>query len=400
MFKDNAQCGFRSVCIKDVITNDPNMPHTLPVYATSTFVYENVEKAIRVYEEKESAYIYGRWHNPTVAAVEKKIATLESFGLNQKAEALLFSSGMAAINALLMSLELKKGDAILTQGNLYGTTTDLLNTVFQKNNIAVIYENLKNINKIESLLKNNKNIRLMYIESPANPTCDCYDLKALSALAKQHRVLTCVDNTFATPYLQQPIKFEIDFVIHSATKFLNGHGNALGGVVVGTSARLMKKVWNMRKLLGGNSNAFDAFLLNNGIKTLPIRMDMHCYNALKVATFLSNHPKVLKVNYVGLATHPDHQLAKKQMNGFGGMLSFEMKGGFKAALNMMKKLKFLTLTASLGTADTLIQHPASMTHRKVPQKQRLQYGITDGLIRMSIGLENIEDILNDLEQAM
>jgi methionine-gamma-lyase len=264
----------------------------------------------------------------------------------------------------------------------------------------VHYENLKDLNKTELILKHKKNIRLIYIESPANPTCDCYDLKALATMAKKYKAVTCIDNTFATPYLQQPFKYGIDFIVHSTTKFLNGHGNALGGVVVGTNKDQLKRIWNMRKLMGGNSNAFDAFLLNNGIKTLPIRMDMHCTNALLVAQFLSGHPEVSKVNYIGLRTHADNKLAKKQMNGFGGMLSFEMKGGFKAALNVLKKIKFLTLTASLGTADTLIQHPASMTHVKVPAEQRLKFGITDGLIRLSVGLENIEDILADLEQAL
>jgi methionine-gamma-lyase len=396
----NFKIGFRSICVKDFITGDPNMPHTLPIYASSTFVYESAKKAMRVFEEKESAYIYGRWHNPTVDAVEKKIAALETFQLNEQADAVLFSSGMAAISAVLMSLGLKNGDAILTQGNLYGTTTDLMNTVFQNIGVEIIYENLKDINKTESILKEKKNVRLIYIESPANPTCDCYDLKSLAAIATKYKVITCIDNTFASPYLQQPFKYGIDLIVHSTTKFLNGHGNAIGGVVIGTDKSKMKKVWNMRKLMGGNSNPFDAFLLNNGIKTLPLRMDLHCSNAMKVAKFLDAHPKVAKVNYVGLPAHPDYNLAQKQMNDFGGMLSFEVKVGFNAALNVLKKIKFLTLTASLGTADTLIQHPASMTHVKVSKEQKLKFGISDGLIRMSVGLENIEDILADLQQAM
>jgi methionine-gamma-lyase len=400
MVSNKFQIGFRSLCVKDFISGDPNMPHALPIYATSTFVYESAEKAMRVFEGKDTAFIYGRWHNPTVEAVEKKIAALETFQLNRKAEAVMFSSGMAAISAVLMSLQLKKGDAILTQGNLYGTTTDLMNTVFENIGVEIIYENLKDLNKTASILKEKKNLRLIYIESPANPTCDCYDLKSLSALAKKYKAVSCIDNTFASPYLQQPFKYGIDFIVHSTTKFLNGHGNAIGGVVIGTDKARIKQVWNMRKLMGGNSNPFDAFLLNNGIKTLPLRMDMHCANAMKVAQFLSAHPKVSKVNYIGLPQHPDYKLAKKQMNGFGGMLSFEMKGGFKAALNVLKKIKFLILTASLGTADTLIQHPASMTHVKVSKEQKLKFGITDGLIRMSVGLENIEDILTDLEQAM
>src|SRR5690606_32039768 len=239
---------------------------TLPVYASSTFVYESAAKAMRVFEGKEEAFIYGRWHNPTVDAVEKKLAALESFGLNMPAEAVLFSSGMAAISGFLMSLELKAGDAILTQGNLYGTTTDLLVSVFEKQGVEIIFSDLKNTDVIENLLLKQGNIKLIYIESPANPTCDCYDLQKISSLAQQSGIVTCIDNTFATPYLQQPFQFGFDFIIHSTTKFLNGHGNAIGGVVIGKDAILMKKVWNIRKIMGGNSNAFDAFLLNNGIK--------------------------------------------------------------------------------------------------------------------------------------
>ncbi len=392
--------GFNSLCVKDFIEGDPNMPHALPIYSSSTFVYESAAKAMQVFEGNDKAFIYGRWHNPTVEAVEKKLAALETFQLNTEAQAVLFSSGMAAISALLFTLNLNSGDAILTQGNLYGTTTDLMNAVFQQKGINIIYADLKQLDAIETLLINNNKIKLLYIESPANPTCDCYNLKALSALAKRFKITTCIDNTFATPYLQQPFKFGIDFIIHSCTKFLNGHGNGLSGVVIGANETRMKQVWNMRKLLGGNSNAFDAFMLNNGLKTLPLRMEAHCANALKVAGYLADHSKVAKVNYVGLPGHVDYALAKEQMNGFGGMLSFEMKDGFEAALKFMNNIKFITLTASLGTADTLIQHPASMTHVRVPKEQRLKFGITDGLIRMSVGIENAEDIIADLEQAL
>lgn len=392
--------GFNSICVKDFIEGDPNMPHALPIYSSSTFVYESAQKAMQVFEGNDKAFIYGRWHNPTVEAVEKKLAALETFQLNAEAQAVLCSSGMAAISALLFSLNLKSGDTILTQGNLYGTTTDLMNSIFQEQGIRIIFADLKKLDEVETQLINNNKIKLIYIESPANPTCDCYDLKSITALAKRYKVLTCIDNTFATPYLQQPFKFGIDFIIHSCTKFLNGHGNGLSGVVLGTSETLMKKVWNMRKLLGGNSNAFDAFMLNNGLKTLPLRMDAHCANAIKVAEYLSAHNKIAKVNYIGLPNHADHELAKQQMNGFGGMLSFEMKEGFEAALKLMNNIKFLTLTASLGTADSLIQHPASMTHVRVPKEQRLKFGITDGLIRLSVGIESVEDIIADLEQAL
>lgn len=395
-----AKHGFHSICVKDPIQIDGNYSHTLPVYATSTFVYENVEKAKRVFQGKDKAYIYSRWHNPTIDAVERKIAALETHGLNKNANAVLFSSGMSAITALLMSLPVKKGDAVITQGNLYGTTIDLFNTIFRNLGVKVLYENLKDLNKTEDLIRKNKNIRLLYIETPANPTCECYDIKALALLARKHHLLACIDNTFATPYLQQPFKFGFEVIIHSTTKFLNGHGTALGGILISTSSTLIKKAWNIRKLTGSNSNAFDAFLLNNGLKTLPLRMERHCSNAHKVAEYLLQHPKIAAVHYPGLPHHPDYSLAKKQMYKPGGVLSFEIKGGEKAAMKMLNKLKFLTLTASIGTPDTLIQHPASMTHVKVPKAQRLQFGITDSLIRLSVGLEDIDDILYDLDQAL
>lgn len=399
MNRNNFKLGFQSLCVKDFIEGDPNMPHTLPIYASSTFVYESAQKAMQVFEGNEIAFIYGRWHNPTVEAVEKKIAALETFNIDKDAQAVLFSSGMAAISSFLMSLSLKQGDSILTQGNLYGTTTDLMNTIFENMGINIIYADLKNLDTVEDYIAHN-NVKLIYLESPANPTCSCYDLHSISSLAKRHKITTCIDNTFATPYLQQPFKYGIDYIVHSATKFLNGHGNGLSGIVIGVDDSGMKKVWNLRKLMGGNSNAFDAFLLNNGLKTLPLRMDRHCENAMKVAEFLTMNKKVSIVNYVGLPQHQDYEIAKKQMNNFGGMLSFELKGGYEAALHLMNNIKLLTLTASLGTSDTLIQHPASMTHVKVPKDQRLKYGITDGLIRMSVGLENIEDIIADLEQAL
>lgn len=394
--------GFETICIDDRLADERyGNAHIPPIFATSTFVYEGPEKAMEVFKGNEEAYIYGRWHNPGFSLVERKIALLETYGTDLTANAILFSSGMAAISGLIMSLELKPGDAILTQGNLYGTTTELLDVVMKQQNIEVIYADLSDVAEVESSLKKNKQIRLLYMETPANPTLACYDLTKLTALAKKHEVTTAVDNTFATPYLQQPLKHGIDFVVHSTTKFLNGHGNAIGGIVVGTNIEHMnRKVWQMRKLLGGVPSPFDAFLLNNGLKTLVLRMRKHCLNALQVATWLEDHPKVERVNYPGLLSHSFHWVASKQMSNFGGLLSFELKGGLKAGITLMDKVQQCVLTASLGTADTLIQHPASMTHIKVPKKQREAYDITDGLIRLSVGLEDVEDIINDLEQAL
>jgi methionine-gamma-lyase len=402
MSKNILKKGFETLCISDRLPGrTEGFSHVPPIHATSTFVYENAEKAMNVFQGKEEAYIYGRWHNPSYTIIEQKVALLESYGLDiETPEAILFSSGMAAISSMFLSLSLKKGDAVLTQGNLYGTTTEMLNTMLGEHGVDILYQNLKDLKQVEVLLKRNKSIKIIYIETPANPTLDCYDLGALAALAKKYGKLTAVDNTFATPYLQQPLAHGIDFVMHSTTKFLNGHGNAIGGIVVGSNTKLMKQVWRMRKLLGSNPSPFDAFLLNNGIKTLVLRMEKHCNNAEKVAEWLQNHPAVGKVNYTGLTNHPDHELAIAQMRRFGGILSFELKGGIDAGIKLMNGVKHCVLTASLGTADTLIQHPASMTHVQVNREQRLQFGITDGLVRLSVGIEDVDDIINDLEQAL
>lgn len=372
-----------------------------PIYASSTFVYPGALQAMEVFKGNEHAYIYSRWDNPSYQLVERKLAALETFDTSLKAEALLFSSGMAAISALIMSLGLKKGDTILTQGNLYGTTTEMLNVVMQQQGVIIQYADLSNLDEVAQILATDASVRLMYIETPANPTLACYNLQALAQLARPHAVVTAVDNTFATPYLQQPLALGIDYVLHSTTKFLNGHGNALGGMVVGTNLQHMRsRVWQMRKLFGGNASAFDAFLLNNGLKTLVLRMRQHCSNAMQVAQFLAAHPAVAVVNYPGLPGHPSHTLASQQMRDFGGTLSFELKGGLQAGIALMDGVKLCILTASLGTVDTLIQHPASMTHVKVPKTQREQFGITDGLIRLSVGIEHVQDIIADLEQAL
>jgi methionine-gamma-lyase len=242
---------------------------------------------------------------------------------------------------------------------------------------------------------------MLYLETPANPTIQCVDIAALTGIAKQYNLIVACDNTFATPYLQQPFKYGVDFIVHSTTKFLNGHGTAIGGILIGRDQAFMKKeMTKTHRLLGGNSNGFDAFLLIQGIKTLEVRMDRHCSNAERVAAYLSQHAAIAKVNYVGLEEHPDFAVAKKQMNHPGAMLSFELKGGLNAGIKFMNKLQMCLRTVSLGTVDTLLSHPASMTHYGVGAEQRKQYGITEGLIRMNVGIENIEDIIADLEQAL
>ncbi len=336
---------------------------------------------------------------------EEKITSLETFGLLDAgkpmvARAILHSSGMAAVTTMLLS-NLKAGQKILTHFSLYAGTNELCDKILPGLGIESIIIDLRDLSKAEDALKKHKEIGFIYIETPANPTLKCVDIEELSNLAKKYGKKIGCDNTFATPYLQQPFRHGVDFIMHSTTKFLNGHGTAIGGVLVGRDVSFMKEeATKFQRILGSNANPFDAFVLVNGMKTLELRMERHCHNAMEVANFLESHPAVMKVNYTGLASHPDHYVAMKQMRHPGAMLSFELKGGLDAGIKCMDNLKLCLRTVSLGTCESLLCHPASMTHFSVPKDQREKYGITDGLIRMSVGIENAIDIVGDLEQAL
>ena len=397
--------GFGSSAIHSGHKTESNHAHLTPLYASSTYVFDTAEQGMRRFKGEEDGYIYGRWGNPGMTEAEEKIAALESFGIKENGKpielkSILHSSGMAAISTLMLTT-LKSGDKILSHFSLYGGSQELMEKVLPSLGIEAIIVDLRDEQKADEAIKNNPGIKMLYLETPANPTIQCVDIESLTKFAKKHHLIVAVDNTFATPYLQQPFKYGVDFVLHSTTKFLNGHGTAIGGVLIGKDLELMKgRMEKVHRLLGGNSNSFDAFLLVQGMKTLEIRMERHCSNAMKVAQFLEDHPAISHVNYLGLPTHPDHEKAKKQMKHPGAMLSFELKGGLEAGKNFIDKLQMCVRAVSLGTCDTLVSHPASMTHFGVPQQKREQYGITDGLIRMSVGIENIEDILDDLSQAM
>lgn len=398
--------GFSSLAIHGGHEQDPNYAHLTPIYASSTYVFDEAEQGMRRFSGQEKGYIYSRWGNPTMNEAEGKIAAMEAFGLTNESDAplelkaILHASGMAAISTLLLA-NLKTGDKILSHYSLYGGTEEIINRLLPSLGIGVVIDDLRDLNKAEHHLKNDPSIKMVYLETPANPTIQCVDLEELTKLGKQFNKIVAVDNTFATPYLQQPFKYGVDFVIHSTTKFLNGHGTAIGGVLVGRDLPFMNThATKIHRLLGGNSNAFDAYLLISGMKTLEVRMDRHCANAKQVAEYLSNHPAVAKVNFNGLPSHPDYQTAMKQMRYPGAMMSFEHKDGLSGGTKFMNKLKLCTRTVSLGTCDTLLSHPASMTHYGVKPEDRIKYGITDGLIRMSVGMENIQDILADFEQAL
>lgn len=397
--------GWSSMAVHAGHDQDPMYAHLVPIYASSTFVYDEAEQGMRRFSGKEQGYIYSRWGNPTFTEAERKIAALESFGILKDGKPLdvkgqLHASGMAAITTLLLAT-LKPGDKILTHYSLYGGTEELMCNVLPGLGISAVIADLRDTNKAEDAIRKDAAIKMIYIETPANPTIQCVDIETLCNIAKKYNLLTACDNTFATPYLQQPFRFGVNFIVHSTTKFLNGHGTSIGGILLGTDIQFMKtRVYSLAKTLGGNANPFDAFLLINGMKTLELRMERHCHNAMEVANFLNQHQSVAKVNYTGLADHPDHYTAVKQMRHPGAMLSFELKNGLQGGINFMNKLKMCVRTVSLGTCDTLLSHPASMTHYSVPKEEKEKYGITDGLIRMNVGIENVQDIINDLVQAL
>jgi len=404
--KKKSPLGFGSSCIHAGFEAEQHRSHITPIYASSTYLFDSAEYAVDLFTGKEQGYIYGRFGNPTITQTEKKIAALEAFGLMAEdgspleLKAILHSSGMAAITTLLLS-NVKEGQKIITHYSLYGGTQEMVDKVLPSLGIETIIVDMKDLAAVEKVFQTEKNISLMYLETPANPTLQCVDIEALTNIAHRYNCKVSVDNTFATPYLQQPFKYGVDFVMHSTTKFLNGHGTAIGGILIGKDIEWMNtKVTKHHRLLGGNSNAFDAYLLSSGIKTLELRMDRHCANAEKVARFLASHTNVEFVNYLGLESHPDHELSKKQMKHAGALMSFEVKGGFEAGKKFINQLQLCIHAVSLGTCDTLVSHPASTTHVGVDRELRIRSGITDGLIRLSVGIENVEDIIEDLGNAL
>ena len=404
--KDFPISGFSSLAIHAGHEQDPNYAHLTPIYASSTYVFDEAEQGMRRFSGEEPGYIYSRWGNPNMTEAEEKIAAMETFGVTDaegtplKVKALLHASGMAAISTLLLA-NLKQGDKVLSHFSLYGGTQDLLNRLLPSLGMGSVIVDMRDPQRSEDALKADPSIKMVYLETPANPTIQCVDIEVLSEIAHRYGCIVACDNTFATPYLQQPFRFGADFVVHSTTKFLNGHGTLIGGVLLGRDLEFMRTHGTkIHRMLGGNSNGFDAFLLVNGMKTLEIRMERHCHNAMEVASFLDEHQAVAQVNYNGLPHHPDHLVAMKQMRHPGAMLSFEMKDGLQSGIRVMNRLRLCTRTVSLGTCDTLLCHPASMTHASVPREDRLKYGISDGLIRVSVGMENIQDIIADLSQAL
>lgn len=390
-----------TICVKDPQDPKTTKPHQLPIYATSSFEFNSIEEGIDIFKDPSKGHLYARFNNPTVDAVAQKIANLEAHNcLDVEAPwGIMTSSGMSAISTLVFAT-LQKGDKILTQGNLYGGTTELFLKVISKTGIDTVLVNLKDKVAVQKALESDPSIKMIYLETPSNPALDCIDLKMISSLSKKYNVISVVDNTFCTPMLQQPLLFGIEYVVHSTTKYINGHGNSISGLIVGRTEESKKLVWNTMKLLGTNCNPWDAWLTNNGMKTLALRMKEHSANGKALSEFLSTHPNVKSVSHLSLKSHQDHLLASQQMKDFGGMMCFEVKGGYEAGLKFMNAVTIGSLAPTMGDVDTLILHPASMSHLNVDRDLRIANGITDGLIRVSIGIEDIDDLKEDFDRAL
>lgn len=353
-----------------------------PVYLTSTYVQPELGK--------DKGYVYSRVANPTRTALEKNVAALE--GGNH---GLAFASGMAAIDTILRLL--KEGDHVIMSRNVYGGTFRLSQLILTDFGLAFDFVDTTDLDVAQQAIK--ENTRMVFIESPTNPTMEITNLRGIARVARGRGLLSVVDNTFATPYFQRPLKFGIDMVVHSATKYLNGHSDMIGGIIVVNRDDLTDRLRFIQKSVGSIMSPFDAWLCLRGTKTLAVRMERHNDNAMKVAAFLDKHPKVKKVHFPGFRSHPQYELARRQMKGFGGMISFDL-GNLGAARRFLKKVRLCSLAESLGGVESLISHPATMTHASVPPEQRKKIGVTDGLVRISVGIEDAEDIIDDLKQAL
>lgn len=389
-----------SLCASEPKLSNSTEAHKNPIFASSTFKFESIEEGIEIFQSQPGKHVYTRYGNPGTESVAQKIADLETFDTQTKGYGLLTSSGMAALYVALTAVT-ETGNLLITQGNLYGGTTELLHKIITKHGIQVQILDLSDEFALETALKSREDInKTILIETPANPTLQCLNLKSICKLAKTYHAKIVVDNTFATPILQRPFNFGADAVIHSTTKYIHGHGLSTGGVVICAEEDLFKKAWEIMKLVGCNSNPYDAWLINTGMKTLSLRMTHQSNNALYIAQKLQSHPKIPKVNYPGLKSHETHAIATEQMNLYGAMLSFSVGSTLDDAMSFCNRLQYCSLAPSLGETDTMVLHPASMSHLRVPAEIRNQYGITDNLIRLSVGLEHPDDILADIEQAI
>lgn len=365
--------------------------HSTPLYLTSSFIFQDAEDMRASFAEEKPKNLYSRFSNPNVTEFTEKIAKMEG------AEAgYAFATGMAAIYSTFAAL-LSAGDHIVSCQSVFGSTHTLFTKYFPKWNIETTYFKAEDAENVEQHIK--PNTKILYLETPTNPAIEILDLEYFGQIAKKHNLIFIVDNCFATPYLQQPIKYGADVVVHSATKLIDGQGRVLGGIAVG-KADLIREIYLFARNTGPALSPFNAWVLSKSLETLAIRVEKHCENALKVAEFLESHPNVELVKYPFLKSHPSYEVAKKQMKLGGNIVAFEIKGGIEGGRNFLDKIQMCSLSANLGDTRTIVTHPASTTHSKLSDEERNEVGITAGLVRCSVGLENVDDIIADLKQAL
>ena len=387
MSKDN----FETNAIRTQIERTQFLENSSPLYLTSGFVFEDAEEMRASFTEEIDRNIYSRFTNPNTSEFVEKVCRMEG-----AEDGYAFATGMAAIFSSLAAL-LNSGDHIVSARSVFGSTHALFTNYFPKWNITTSYFNVNEPDIIESLIT--PNTKILFAESPTNPAVDIVSLELLGNIAKKHNLILIIDNCFATPYLQQPIKFGADLVIHSATKLMDGQGRVLGGITVGRND-LIREIYLFSRNTGPSLSPFNAWILSKSLETLAVRVEKHCENALKVADFLENHNNVNWVKYPFLKSHPQYEVAKKQMKKGGNIVAFEVKGGIEAGRKFLNAIKLCSLSANLGDTKTIVTHPASTTHSKLSEEDRLEVGITDGLVRVSVGLEDVSDVINDLSQAL
>lgn len=383
--------GFETQAIRTQIERSQYLEHSVPLYLSSSFVFEDAEDMRASFTEEKDRNIYSRFSNPNTTEFVEKICKMEG------AEAgYAFATGMAAVYSTFAAL-LNSGDHIVSAGSVFGSTHALFTTYFPKWNIETSYFDINEPETIAQFIK--PNTKILYAESPTNPAVDIIDLQLLGDIAKKYNLILIIDNCFATPYIQNPIKFGAHLVVHSATKLIDGQGRVLGGVTVG-SEDLIRQIYLFSRNTGPAMSPFNAWVLSKSLETLAVRVEKHCENALKVAEFLENHPNVNSVKYPFLKSHPQYEIAKKQMSLGGNIVAFEIKGGIEAGRAFLDKIQLCSLSANLGDTRTIVTHPASTTHSKLSVEERLAVSITDGLVRVSVGLETVKDVIADLEQAL
>ena len=382
---------FDTKAIREGYRTTQEQEHSEAIFLTSSFVFDSAEQAASRFSKEEPGNIYARFTNPTVDAFEKKLAALEG------ADACVAtSSGMAAIFATIMAL-VESGDHIVASRNMFGTSIVLLNTIVAKFNVDISYVDLSDLSQWQNAIQGNT--KLFLLETPSNPLGEVVDIAALGKITQANNILLAVDNAILTPALQNPIALGADIVIHSATKYIDGQGRCLAGAVLG-SVDIIEQVSNFTRATGPSLSAFNAWIVLKGLDTLSLRMKAHCDNALKVANWLNQQDQVEKVYYLGLDSHSDHALAKAQQSGFGGIVSFVVRGGREAAFKIINGTEILSITANLGDTKTTITHPASTTHGRLTDEEKQQANITEGLIRISVGLEDADDVINDINKGL